>query len=168
MDGLKQRGAALLHQVVGVIVNNTDVVLLTVCLGSKSLIEVSVYGIYNMVIYAMNLLLTSFSNGLTAGFGEVISKGEKQVLRDSYSNYEYTYMIILMCVCTCMGVLLLPFVSIYTLHVTDADYIRPFSAILFTLSYFCRTSEYRGSRSYAPPGILKRRGDRQFWKQRSI
>lgn len=155
MDGLKQRGAALLHQIVGVIVNNTDVVLLTVCLGSRSLIEVSVYGIYNMVIYAMNLLLTSFSNGLTAGFGEVISKGEKDVLKDSFSNYEYMYMIILMCVCTCMGVLLLPFVSIYTLHVTDANYIRPVSAMLFTLIIFLQNVRIPGLTIICAAGHFK-------------
>lgn len=70
------------------IVNNTDVVLLTVCLGSRSLIEVSVYGIYNMVVYAVNLMMTSFSNGLTAGFGEVISKKETDVLKRSFSNFD--------------------------------------------------------------------------------
>lgn len=133
MDGLNQRSAALLHQIVGVVVNNTQVVLLTVCLGAKSLIEVSVYGIYNMVVYAVNLMMNSFSNGLTAGFGEVISKDEKEVLKRSFSNFEYIYMIILFWVFTCMMVLLVPFVVVYTLDVTDADYVRPVSAILFSV-----------------------------------
>lgn len=133
MRGLNQRGAALLHQVVGVIVNNTDVVLLTICLGARSLLEVSVYGIYNMVSYAVNMMLTSFSNGLTAGFGEVISKKENEVLRTSFSNYEYLYMMILFWVFICMGVLLLPFVMVYTREVSDADYFRPVSAAFFTL-----------------------------------
>lgn len=133
MDGLNQRSAALLHQIVGVIVNNTDVVLLTVCLGSRSLIEVSVYGIYNMVVYAVNLMMTSFSNGLTAGFGEVISKKETDVLKRSFSNFEYLYMMVLFWVFACMMVLLIPFVMVYTADVSDADYIRPLSAVFFTL-----------------------------------
>lgn len=133
MDGLNQRSAALLHQIVGVIVNNTDVVLLTVCLGAKSLIEVSVYGIYNMVVYAVNLMMNSFSDGLTAGFGEVISKDEKDVLKRSFSNYEYMYMMILFWVFTCMVVLIVPFVAIYTIDISDADYIRPVSAVLFSV-----------------------------------
>ena len=133
MDGLNQRSAALLHQIVGVIVNNTDVVLLTVCLGSRSLIEVSVYGIYNMVVYAVNLMMTSFSNGLTAGFGEVISKKETDVLKRSFSNFEYLYMMVLFWVFACMMVLLIPFVMVYTADVSDANYIRPLSAVFFTL-----------------------------------
>ena len=31
-NALNQKGAALLHQVVGMIVNNTDVVMLTICM----------------------------------------------------------------------------------------------------------------------------------------
>lgn len=133
MEGLGQRGAALLHQIVGAVVNNTDVVLLTICLGANSLVEVSVYGIYNMVSYAVNTMLISFSDGLTAGFGEVISKKEESVLKRSFSNYEYIYMLILFSVFVCVGVLLIPFVMVYTLHVSDADYIRPVSAALFTV-----------------------------------
>lgn len=130
---LNQRGAALLHQVVGIIVNNTDVVLLTILLGRGSLLEVSVYGVYNLIVYAVNMLLTSFSNGLTAGFGEVISKKEEETLRRSYATYEYMYMIILFIVTVCMGVLILPFVSVYTINMTDTNYMRPVVAGLFTV-----------------------------------
>ncbi len=105
-SSLNQRGPALLHQVVGIIVNNTDVALMTVLMGARSLLEVSVYGIYNMIVYALNMLLNAFSNGLTAGFGEVISKKEEDTLRESFSSYEYVYFIVLFIICTCMGVLL--------------------------------------------------------------
>lgn len=133
---LNQRNAALLHQVVGIIVNNTDVVMLTICLGRNSLLEVSVYGVYNLVVYAVNMLLTSFSNGLSAGFGEIISKGEKKALQESYSDYEYMYMIIFFIIIACMGILLLPFVSVYTIKMTDVNYIRPMAAFLFTVIVF--------------------------------
>ena len=43
-NAINQRWAALLHQITGVIVNNTSVVVMTVFMGAKALIEVSVYG----------------------------------------------------------------------------------------------------------------------------
>lgn len=136
LSALKQKGAALIHQIVGIIVNNTDVVLLTILLGKTSLLEVSVYGIYYMVVSAINMLLNSFSNGLTAGFGEVISKQENDTLKSSFQSFEYLYYIVLFIVSVCMGVLLLPFIDIYTMNMTDTNYFRPLIAMLFTVIIF--------------------------------
>ena len=108
------------------------------------MLEVSVYGVYNLVVYAVYMLLTSFSNGLSAGFGEVISKGEKETLKSSYSSYEYMYFIIFFIVITCMGVLILPFVSVQTIQMTDVNYIRPFAAILFTSIVFLQNIRIPG------------------------
>ena len=136
---LKQKNAALLHQVVGIIVNNTDTTVLTICLGAKSLIEVSVYGIYMMVVNAVNQLMTSFSNGLTAGFGEVIAKNEEETLKKSYSSYEYMYFVIMFIVIACMGVLILPFVG-----TRGFPRVRKKLAILFTLIVFMQNVRIPG------------------------
>ena len=66
-----------------------------------------------MVVNAVNQLMTSFSNGLTAGFGEVIAKNEEEILKKSYSSYEYMYFVIMFIVIACMGVLILPLSGIY-------------------------------------------------------
>ena len=143
-SALKQKNAALLHQVVGIIVNNTDTTVLTICLGSRSLLEVSVYGTYMLVVNAVNQLLTSFSNGLTAGFGEVIAKKEDVVLQKSYSAYEYMYMVILFVVITCMGVLILPFIAAYTVNMKDVQYVRPVLGVLFTVIVFLQNVRIPG------------------------
>ena len=139
-----KKSAALLHQVVGIIVNNTDTTVLTICLGAKSLLEVSVYGIYMMVVNAVNQLMTSFSNGLTAGFGEVIAKNEEETLKKSYSSYEYMYFVIMFIVIACMGVLILPFVGVYTINLTDVQYVRPVLGILFTVIVFMQNVRIPG------------------------
>lgn len=130
---LKERWSALLHQIVGVICNNTDLILLTVFMGAKSLLEVSVYYVYNMVATAVTALIGSFSNGLGSGFGQLIALGDEENLKRAYSNYEYMYFIVLFCCYGCMAVLLLPFVAVYTTGVTDAVYVRGEIAILFVL-----------------------------------
>ncbi|MDL2250608.1 hypothetical protein LJC51_08145 [Lachnospiraceae bacterium OttesenSCG-928-J05] len=135
-SSLHQRGAALYHQVIGVIVNNADVAILTVMLGTKSFLEVSVYGIYNLVAYAINILLSSFSNGMTAGFGEVISRDEESVLKQSFSSFEFLFYIVLFTVTTLLAVLILPFVYVYTINMSDVNYYRPLTAVLFVAIVF--------------------------------
>ena len=131
---LKQRWAALLHQIVGVIVNNTDIVILTLFMGATSLQEYSVYTTYNMVAVALTSLLSVFSNGITSSFGSLIFSNDKKALKNAFSNYEYFYMIVLFCIYTCCAVLLLPFVKIYTAEVTDGvQYVRQNIAFLFVI-----------------------------------
>ena len=80
-NAINQRWAALLHQITGVIVNNTSVVVMTVFMGAKALIEVSVYGVYNMIANAISLLVGSFNSGLQSGFGELAVQGGQESAR---------------------------------------------------------------------------------------
>ncbi len=155
LGALNQRGAALLHQVVGIIVNNTDVVILTIMLGSRSLIEVSVYSIYNLIVSSVFNLLNVFANGLTAGFGEVISKKENDVLEKSFSSFEYLYFLFFSIVCICVGGLMLPFVSIYTQNVYDADYVRPGIAVLFVIIVYFQNIRLPGQTMICAAGHFK-------------
>ena len=130
---INQRWAALLHQITGVIVNNTSVVVMTMFMGAKALIEVSVYGVYNMIANAISLLVGSFNSGLQSGFGELLSKGDMKALDKAYSNYEYlTYMVVFWAY-TCMALLIMPFIELYTRSFTDAVYVRSEIAFMFVL-----------------------------------
>ena len=77
------------------VVNNAAVILLTLMLSENALVEVSVYSVYNLVSYSLYSLTTSISNALGSGFGEVISKGETDVLRRSFSIYEYAFFLVI-------------------------------------------------------------------------
>lgn len=129
-----QRKSALFHQVVGMICNNTDIVLLTTMLKGTALIEVSVYATFNMVAYTITSLFNSISNGIRASFGQVIAEKREDTLRMSFSNFELAYFILLYIVYTCMAVLLHPFINLYASVFTDsATYIRWDLVFLFTL-----------------------------------
>lgn len=134
-DAFSQRNAALLHQIVGAIANNTAVVFLTVMLKKDALAEVSVYSVYNLVFYSLTSLLTAVTNGLTPSFGQVISKDEKDVLKRSYSSYEMVIFLIIFVCYTCMAVLLYPFVNLYSASFTDGVvYTRWELVVLFSLA----------------------------------
>lgn len=132
-DSLTQRWSALIHQVAGVILNNTNLIILTFLGGANSLLEISVYTIHQMVSNMVTMVISSFSNSLTPGFGEIISTKQNDILEKAYSEYELIFQILLFLSYICMGVLFVPFISIYTSGISDANYIRPAIAVLFTL-----------------------------------
>jgi hypothetical protein len=135
---ITQRGAALIHQVAGVIVSNTDMVILAVFMGSRSLLEANVYATYNLAVNAINTLLSTGINAFMAGFGEVFSKKESKTLKRTYLQYEYLFFIVLFTVCACMWPLILPFVGVYAIRAPQGveNYIRPVAGMLFVLVVF--------------------------------
>lgn len=133
---LTQRWDALFHQLVGTIVNSSDMILLTLLGGKTALLEISVYYLYNLVGTSLTNFFGAFSSGLTSGFGSLISENRKDSLKTAYSNYEFIYYIFLFTCYTCMWILLIPFVTLYTKNVHDINYARPGVAILFVLVGF--------------------------------
>lgn len=135
-----QRWSALLHQVVSLIVNNAPVVLLTLMVSGKALVEVNIFSTYNYVAYALFTLLNSIGNGIRASFGQVMANKEGDVLKKSYSTYEYLFFIIVFFCYVCMGVLLYPFIELYCVDFPDSSlYIGWSLVILFTLVSFLQT-----------------------------
>ena len=64
----------------------------------------------------------------------MIAKNEKEHLNKSFKTYELFYYTIVTVVYICTFILIVPFVKVYTLGITDANYIRPIFAYLFVLS----------------------------------
>lgn len=135
MSAFNQRWAALLHQIVGMIVNNAAVILLTLFVKVNALVEVSVYSLYNLVGTSLSSLMNAISSGLGSGFGQVISQDEKEVLHKSYSSYEFLFFPVIFIAYSCMTVLLYPFVGLYSADFMDAQvYIRWELVFLFAFA----------------------------------
>lgn len=144
-SAFSQRWAALVHQIVGMIVNNTDIVLLTVLLPEAALIQVSIYSVYSLVGYALTSALNSITNSLGSGFGEIISRGETKTLYKNYSAYEYVFYILIFTAYSCMIVLLYPFMKLYSASFSDAaSYVNWNFVILFSLVGIIQTIRYPG------------------------
>ncbi|KAB0665288.1 polysaccharide transport protein [Oryzomonas japonica] len=127
-EALSQRWDALVHQIAGLIVFNSPIILLTIFCGLK---EVSVYSIYALVFSAVNQLLSSFSSGIQSFFGQSLVMNDQTQICRQYRKYEAAFYALIGWVYTCAIVLIMPFMSIYTKGMTDTNYSRPQLAILF-------------------------------------
>lgn len=125
-DGLAQHIAAVVH-------GNTDVAILTIF---TRISEVSVYTVYYMVIKAIKAIIQSFTGGIDAAFGDMLAKGENEQLNKSFKIYELVYFSIATIIYSCVMILIVPFVKVYTSGVTDANYVRPIFAYMLIIGEF--------------------------------
>lgn len=129
-----QKSSAFFHQIVGMVCNNTDMVLLTLMLQKGALVEVSVYSVYNFVNTALGNFFYAISLGIRSSFGQVIAREENTTLEYSYNIFEYIYFILLFVVYTCMGTMLYSFISLYSASFSDSYmYTRWILVFIFTL-----------------------------------
>lgn len=121
--GIGQHIAYFLH-------TNTDIVLLTLFADVRL---VAVYSVYSLVISSIRAIAEASSGGMEAAFGELIAKGQIEELRKAYYRYKVLLTAVTTTLFCCTGILIVPFVRLYTSGITDADYIQPvFAVILLT------------------------------------
>ena len=131
---IPQRWNALVHQLCATITYNTDIVVLTLCLPGHSLLEISVYSVYAMILLLLTNLTASFTTGINASFGNMLAKKEYDKVRIIFDAYEYIFFTILFILYSCFATLIIPFVSCYTKGMNDVNYIRLTVGILFALN----------------------------------
>ena len=127
---LHQRWDVLFHQIGSMVVFNSPIALITFFC---TLIEVSIYTVYNMVFVGINGIVGIFNNGLMAGIGDIISRGDTSNLQKVYRQYECGYYMIVTFIYSCAYVLIIPFISVYTKGMNDASYIRSELATAFVI-----------------------------------
>ncbi len=129
--GIGQHIAYFLH-------SNTDIVILTLFTNLKL---VAVYSIYNMIIGQMQKIALSFTAGMEAVFGDMLSKSEFNLLKKTFNCYELLISIVSVALYSSTAILIIPFVTLYMTNVSDANYIQPVFAcllIIATLLYCLR------------------------------
>ncbi len=146
-EALSQRWAGFGHHIAFFLHTNTDVFVLTLC--SKitkafSIAEVSVYSVYYSVTYGIVSAVNILHLSVEAAFGNMIAKGEKALIKMNFKVYEQLSMMLNTFVFTCTAVLIVPFISVYTHGIEDADYIRPMFGyfLAFAQALFCLRKPY--------------------------
>ena len=82
-SALSRRWNAMFLQILNIIQKGSPTVLLTFL---AKLTEVSVYSVYNMVMTGLSGLLDIFISGLSASFGDIISRNEIKTLQNLESQ----------------------------------------------------------------------------------
>lgn len=122
--GIGQHIAFFLH-------TNTDVILLTLFSNLKM---VSVYSVYYMVSSNIQRITRSFSSGMEAVYGDMISKKENVQLYKAYTYYDNFTSTITIILFSTTVVMIMPFISIYTAKFEGVSYVYPVFAVLLLMA----------------------------------
>ena len=127
-SALSQRWAGFGHTMAYFINTNCSVMMLT---AFSTLPIVSVYSVYLMITNSIRNFAVSIASTLMPSFGNVLAKENQEESNRAFDVYEFGMAFLTTLLFTCGFVLIVPFVKVYTMGVTDADYIQPlFGAIL--------------------------------------
>lgn len=130
-EPIKQKWNGIAQHIASFVLNNTDIIVLTIF---SDLINVSIYTVYNLVVSGIKILIMSSITGIQALFGNMLANEEYNSLKKRFSQFEWLIHTLVTLLFTTTGVLILPFISIYTKGITDANYIQPLFGSLLTLA----------------------------------
>ena len=130
-EPIKQKWNGFAQHIAYVVLNNTDTIVLSVF---STLENVSIYGVYNLVVNGVKTVFNSLTAGVTALFGNMLAKDEKELLDKVFEDFEWLIHTATTLIFTICGLLIVSFVAIYTKDVNDANYIVPTFACVITLA----------------------------------
>lgn len=126
-DGFAQAIAYFIH-------SKTDIFVLTYM---ATLSEVSIYSVYAMITSALSSIVAAINKDIEATIGNIIAAGEKKHLRDIFTAYSASVGIAASIMFATASVTVYKFIDIYTLGITDANYINEtFGFLIITAEYF--------------------------------
>lgn len=135
-EPIKQKWNGLSQHIATVVLDNTDTVVLTLF---SSLENVSIYSVYFMVANGIKDLAHSATSGVQALLGNLLACNETKRLNKVYSSIEWLIHTGTTLLFTITGILIVPFVFVYTRDITDANYIMPIFAVLLTIAEAARS-----------------------------
>lgn len=130
-EPISQKWNGLAQHLAAVVTERIDVVVLT---AFRPLKEVSVYAVYQLVATGVTQILMSMTRGLTSLIGNLWAKRELAKLREVFSWVEWSIHTGVILVFGIASNLMIPFISVYTRGISDADYHQPLLAGILILA----------------------------------
>lgn len=131
-EPIQQKWNGVAQHIAAIVLDSTDTVVLTIF---STLTNVSIYAVYNLVICGVKQLFISMANGMRPLMGELWARRELDTLNSTFERYEWVIHTATVFAFGCTGMLVVPFVRVYTGNVHDADYIQPLFAALITIAH---------------------------------
>lgn len=131
VEPINQKWNGVAQHVAAVVIDGTDSIVLTIF---STLTNVSIYGVYNLVIMGVKQLFMSLTNGIQSLIGELWAKQEMDTLYDFFSKIEWIIHMGTIYLFGCTACLIVPFIEVYTYGINDANYIQKSFAILLVIA----------------------------------
>lgn len=126
-EPIKQKWNGIAQHVAAVILDNTDIVVLTTF---SSLTAVSIYSVYYLVIKGVKQLFMSLTGGIESLLGELWAKQDLKKVNKVFSWTEWSIHTATVFIWGVTAIAIVPFIRVYTRGINDADYIQPLFAAL--------------------------------------
>jgi len=131
---LEKQWDGVVHHVATAVQDNTDITVLTVF---SNLTNVSIYSVYALVTKGIRSVIVSLTNGIDAFFGKkLINKDDEDSVKRNFDIYTFIFYTITTILLSTTLVLIIPFISVYTNNITDANYVIPVFAYLLVFAEF--------------------------------
>lgn len=130
-EPIKQKWNGIAQHIAAVVLDGTDIIVLTVF---STLSNVSIYSVYFLVIKGIKTLFLSMTNGIQALIGELWAKKNLRQLKDLFAWVEWSIHTGATYVFACTSALIVPFIKVYTYGINDANYIQPIFAVMLTMA----------------------------------
>lgn len=127
---IEQSKNVLVHKITALVISYSPLVLITIYLTLK---DASIYAVYAMVFSAIGNLLYAFGNGAQSFIGQSLASESKNQTLRLFEIYETLFIVMTGFVYTLSYVLIIPFMKLYTVNMTDANYIQRELAFLFVI-----------------------------------
>lgn len=133
-QAISQKNAVLIHEISSLVFYHTDTVILTVL---TSLKVVSVYSMYAMIFGMVKSVAVNFTDSYIFALGQTYSERDRFLrIYNAYEVFSLTITFSLYCI---VGILIIPFLKLYTRGITDINYLDPLVAFLFFVYYLMDT-----------------------------
>lgn len=131
-EPIKQKWNGMAQHISAIVLDGTDSIVLTVF---ATLSDVSIYSVYHLIVYGVKSLFTSMTNGIQSILGELWAIHDNKKLFSVFGWIEWIIHTTVVLIFGCTSILIIPFVKIYTLGISDAEYIQPIFSIVIVLAH---------------------------------